>query len=103
QLRIPARARAAGRLGRAVGGDRAQESELDYRLGHPILFRPTPARLADQVCGTTDWRPTHRPPDPEMAEGGRDGARAVDRDEGGESAGGGDLARTGEPLPALRL
>ena len=29
--------------GRAVGGDRAQESELDSRLGHPVLFRQTPA------------------------------------------------------------
>src|SRR5271157_4144773 len=38
-----------------------------------------------------------------MAEGGGDGARAVDRDEGRESAGGGDFAHPGEPLPALRL
>ena len=29
--------------GRAMGRDRAQESELDSRFGHPILFRQTPA------------------------------------------------------------
>src|ERR1019366_2280418 len=103
QLRIPPGTRTAGCFGRAVGRDRAQESELDCGPGYPILFRQTPARLAGQVCGTSDRRPANRPPDPEMAEGGCDGARAVDRDEGRESAGGGNLAHPREPLPALRL
>src|ERR1700737_3506972 len=59
--------------------------------------------MAGTVCGTSDRRQADRPPDPEMAEGGSDGARPVERDEGRESARGGDFARACEPLPALRL
>jgi hypothetical protein len=58
--------------------------------------------MAGQVRGTSDRRPADRPPDPEMAEGGRDGGRTVVRDEGRESARGGDLAAPGQSLPALR-
>ena len=42
------------------------------------------------VCGTSDRRPARDPPDPEMAEGGGDGARAMGRDGGREPARGGD-------------
>src|SRR3981189_3555965 len=59
--------------------------------------------MAGKVCGTPDWRPAGGPPDPEMAEGGRDGRRPVERDEGRESAGVGDLADSCQSLPALRL
>src|SRR5208283_5085826 len=46
QLRVPPGARITRCFGRAVGGDRAQESELDRGPGYPILFRQTPAHLA---------------------------------------------------------
>ena len=50
----------------------------------------------------SDRRPADRPPDPEMVEGGRDGGRAVVRDEGRDSARGGDFAAASQSLPALR-
>ena len=87
QLRIPPGAQTAGGLGRAEGRDRAQASELDSGPGHSILFRQTPARLTGQVCGASGRRPAYHPPDPKVAEGGGDGARAVNRDEGGSPPG----------------
>src|SRR5215469_17262457 len=54
-------------------GDCAQEGEVDFGSGYPILFRQTPAQLAGPVCGTSDWRSTHGPPDPEVAQSGRHG------------------------------
>jgi len=43
QLRIPARTRTKRCTGRVVGGNRAEESELDFGSRHSILFRQTPA------------------------------------------------------------
>src|SRR5438876_8401489 len=90
QLRIPARTRTTRCTGRVVGRNRAEESELDFGSRHSILFRQTPARLAGPVCGTSDRRQASRPPDPEMAEGGRGGRRTVVPDRGRESARVGD-------------
>src|SRR5437870_6530655 len=90
QLRIPARTRTTRCTGRVVGRNRAEESELDFGSRHSILFRQTPARLAGPVCGTSDRRQASRPPDAEMAEGGRGGRRTVVPDRGRESARVGD-------------
>ncbi len=70
---------------------------------YSILFRQTPARVAGPVCGTSDGRRAGGPPDPEMAEGGCDGRRTVERDEGRESTRIADLADTCQSLPALCL
>ena len=48
-------------------------------------------------------RQAHRPPDPEMVEGGRPGRRGRDDERQGDGAGIGDLAAAGQHLPALRL
>ena len=57
--------------------------------------------MAGPVRRASDSRPTDRPPDPEMAEGGRDGRRPVVRDGGRDSAGFGDFADPCQSLPAL--
>src|SRR6266704_6673224 len=102
QLRIPAGTEPAQRVGRVVGGNRAEESELDFGSRHSILFRQTPAQLAGPVCGTSGGRQTSSPPDPEMVEGGRGGRRTVVPDRGRESARFGDFADFSQSLPAPR-
>src|SRR5438034_3955459 len=102
QLRIPAWTWTTRCTGRVVGGNNAKESELGFGSRHSILFRQTPARLAGPVCGTSDRRQASRPPDPEMAEGGRGGRRTVVPDRGRESARVGDIADFSQSLPASR-
>ena len=55
-VRIPAGAQPARCIGCAVRWDRAQESELGARLGHPIVFRQNRTRLVDQVRRASDRR-----------------------------------------------
>src|SRR5260370_2436458 len=100
QLWVPARTRTTRCTGRVIGGNRAEESELDFGSRYSILFRQTPARLAGPVCGTSDRRQASRPPDPEMAEGGRGERRTVVPDRGMESATTGDIADFSQSLPA---
>src|SRR6516165_10247435 len=63
----------------------------------------TPAQLAGSICGTSDWRSTRGPPDPEMAHGGRHGTGSVAQDGGRQPARGGDITNPCQPLPTLRL
>src|ERR1035441_2561960 len=98
---IPARAEPARCAGRALRRNHTQEGELGARLGYPGIFRSNRTFLDDQVCRAPNWRQEDRPLDPEMVEGGRDGARSVGRDKGGDSARCGDFAASGQSLPAL--
>src|SRR5712691_1314592 len=101
-VRVPAGAQPAGCIGRAVGRDRTQESELGAGLGHSIIFRQNRTWVDGQVRGASDRRQSDRAPDPEMAEGGRDGGRPVVRDGGRDATGGGDIAGPCQSLPAPR-
>src|SRR6516225_7588972 len=56
------------------------------------VLRPNRSLLDDQVRGAPNRGSENRPLDPEMAEGGRHGARTVVRGRGRDSARGGDHA-----------
>src|SRR5215813_11497510 len=59
-----------------------QEGELGAGPGHPGIFRSNRTYVDDPVCRAPNRRQENRPLNPEMAEGGRDGARTVERDRG---------------------
>src|ERR1019366_4792817 len=58
--------------------DREHEGELDTGRRHPIVLRWNQPAMAGPLPGTSDRRPTHHPPDPEMVEGGHLGRRGRD-------------------------
>ena len=68
-----------------------------------VLVRRGQPGMAGPLPGAPDRRPAHRPPDPEMAEGGRPRGRGRDGQRQGDRAGVGDLAAPRQPLPAPRL
>ena len=61
-----------------VRRDRQQEGELHTGRRHPIVLRRDQPGMADPLPGTSDRRPAHHPPDPEMAQGGHPGRRGRD-------------------------
>ena len=71
QLRVPAQdAASTMRWTRSASGS-PPSGELHSRRGRSILFRRSQPILAGPLRRASDRRPTHHPPDPEMAEGGR--------------------------------
>src|SRR5664279_2475154 len=64
--------------GCALGRDHQHKGELDTGRRHPLVLRHGEPGVAHQVCGTSRRRPTHHPPDPEMAQGRRPGRRGRD-------------------------
>src|SRR5215472_9230245 len=75
--------------------------QLGARSRYPGVFRSNRSLLDDQVRGAPNRGQESRPPDPEMAKSGRDGARTVVRGRGRDSARGGDIADPSQSLPAL--
>ena len=61
-----------------VVGIEGMKGELDTGRRHPIVLRRHQSGLAGPVPRTSYRRPTHHPPDPEMAEGGHPGRRGRD-------------------------
>jgi hypothetical protein len=92
----------SGGIGRADGGDRVEEGELDPGCGCPRLFRQSRPWASAGVYPETRGRSKGTAADPEMAESRSVGGWGVVGDEGGDSARGGDLAAFSEHLPALR-
>src|SRR6516225_8185764 len=99
---VSAGAEPAPSAGRALRRDHAPESELGARSGHPSIFRSNRTFLDDPVRRAPDGRQANRPFDPEMAKSGREGARTVVRDRGGDAARLGDFADACQSLPASR-
>ena len=60
---------------RCAVGDLRYEGELDSGRRHSRLLRHGQPRMAGPFRGASDRRPARDPPDPQMAEGGRDGRR----------------------------
>src|SRR6267142_1738165 len=75
---VSVRTRHARCDGCALGRDHQHKGELDTGRRHPLVLRHGEPGVAHQVCGTSRRRPTHHPPDPEMAQGRRPGRRGSD-------------------------
>lgn len=74
------------------------------RLRRPEdMLRCGQPRMADPLCRTPRGRPAGDPTDPQMAESRCGGGRAGDTGGGRNTARRGDLATSGQHLPALRL
>src|SRR5215471_2225700 len=58
--------------------------------------------MAGPLPGTSDRRPAHHSPNPEMAQGGCPGRRGRDGERGRNGAGIGDFAAACQYLPVLR-
>ena len=102
-VRVPARAQPARRAGRAGGRDQQQKGELHPGRRYSVVLRRGQSDLADPLRGAPDRRQAHRPPDPEVAEGGGPGGRCRHGQRDGNRAGVGDLAAARQRLPARRL
>ena len=102
-VRVPAGAQPARCAGRARGRDQQHKGELHPGRRHPIVLRRGQPNLADPLPGASDRRPAHRPPHPEVAEGGCPGGRRCHGQRDGNRAGVGDLAVARQCLSALRV
>ena len=98
---VPSGAKPASSAGCALGGDHAEEGELGARCRHSRVLRQHEPRMDDEVRRAPRCRPKGTTPDPKMAEGGSIRGRELVEDRDRDSAGSGDLAATGECLPAL--
>ena len=89
--------------GRADRRDRQQEGELDTGRRHPVVLQRSQPGMAGPLRRASDRRQAHRPPDPEMAEGGNPGRRDRRRGGKGDRAGRRNIAAARQRLPALRV
>ena len=80
----------SGGIGRADGGNRVEEGELDFGCGCPRLFRQSRPWASAGVYPETRGRSKGTVADPEMVESRSIGGWGVVGDEGGDSARGGD-------------